>query len=155
TLAAGQSLSVHVTGATTFADVSSTTFTGTLPNTATVTATNEAPALQGQKAGATITVVAPGVTVSKAADQSTINAGQTAGFPVTIKNVGATPATGVALSAALPAGLGSDVVWAIDTAVGNPGSFQIANGALALNGVTTLSAGQSLSVHITGATTFA
>ncbi len=163
TLAPGARYSVTITGRTTFADVSSGTFTGTLPNTATVSAANEAPALQNQKASATVTVVAPDVTVTKTADQATISAGQTAGYTVTIKNAGAGTATGVTLSDPLPAGPGKDINWVIDGGKGNPSDFTVtgAVGSQALafshSFLTTLgdalAPGQSISVHVTGLTT--
>jgi choice-of-anchor A domain-containing protein/uncharacterized repeat protein (TIGR01451 family) len=163
TLAPGARYSVTVTGRTTFADVSPSTFTGTLPNTATVSAANEAPSLQNQRASATVAVVAPGVTVTKTADQASVTAGQTAGFTVTIKNADAGTATGVTLSDPLPAGPGKDISWVIDAGKGNPSDFAVTGAVgsqkLTLSGsfLTTLgdalAAGQSISVHITGVTT--
>jgi len=162
TLAPGASYSVTVTGRTTFADASPGTFTGTLPNTATVSAANEAPSLQNQRASATVTVVAPDVTVTKTADQASVTAGQSAGFTVTIKNIGAGIATGVTLSDPLPAGPGKDISWVI-AGQGNPSDFAVTGAVghqtLTLSGsfLTTLgdalAAGQSISVHITGVTT--
>jgi choice-of-anchor A domain-containing protein/uncharacterized repeat protein (TIGR01451 family) len=73
TLAPGASYSVTVTGRTTFADVSPGTFTGTLPDTATVSAANEAPSLQNQRASATVTVqAAPPARLVQAGDFATI-----------------------------------------------------------------------------------
>jgi choice-of-anchor A domain-containing protein/uncharacterized repeat protein (TIGR01451 family) len=162
-LAPGASYSATVTGRTTFADVSPGTFTGTLPNTATVSAANEAPSLQNQWASATVTVVAPDVTVTKSADQASVTAGQTAGFTVTIKNAGAGIATGVTLSDPLPAGPGKDISWVIDAGKDNPSDFAVTGTVgrqtLTLSGsfLTTLgdalAAGQWISVHITGVTT--
>jgi uncharacterized repeat protein (TIGR01451 family) len=134
--------------------------TGTLPNTATVSATGDT-GQPGEQASATVTLgySAADVTVTKTADQSTIAAGQTAGYTVTISNVGTATATGVTLSDPLPAGLGKDVKWAIDTSTGNSADFQI-TGAVGsqvlslISSVSTLAAGASLSVHIT-ATTYA
>jgi choice-of-anchor A domain-containing protein/uncharacterized repeat protein (TIGR01451 family) len=158
-LAPGASLLVHITGTTTFADVNSS-FTGTLANTATVSAANEAANLQNQQASATVTVVAPAVAVVQTADQATVNAGQTAGFTVKITNQGATTATGVTLADALPAGAGNDVHWVLDTSTGNSTAFQITGAVghqvLSLQGSTvTLAAGASLTVHLTGLTTTA
>jgi hypothetical protein len=56
TLTPGASYAVTVTGRTTPADVTQATSTGTLPNMATVSAANEAPSLQNQRASATVTV---------------------------------------------------------------------------------------------------
>jgi choice-of-anchor A domain-containing protein/uncharacterized repeat protein (TIGR01451 family) len=163
TLAPGASYSVTVTGRTTFADVSAGTFTGTLANTATVSAANEATSLQNQHASATVSVVAPDVTVTKTADQVSVTAGQSAGFTVTIKNSGAGTAAGVTLSDPLPAGPGQDINWVIDTGKGNPSDFAVTGAVghqtLTLSGSflstlgDTLAAGQSIAVHITGVTT--
>jgi choice-of-anchor A domain-containing protein/uncharacterized repeat protein (TIGR01451 family) len=158
TLSAGQTIAVHITATTTFNDVSSRTLTGTLPNTATVSAGNEASSLQNQSASATITVVAPDVTVQKTADAACIYAGQTAGYVVTLTNVGATTATGLTLNDPLPAGNGKDINWQIDTTVDNPSDFTISGSVgsqtLALtSSVNTLAPGSSLSVHLTGLTT--
>src|SRR5262249_43630586 len=59
TLAAGATLTVHLTGVTSTSDAGPATLSGTLPNTATVNAGNESTAEQNDHAGATITVVAP------------------------------------------------------------------------------------------------
>ena len=155
TLAAGASLSVHLTGVTSVSDTDPATFTGTLPNTATVNANNEAASEQNDQSSATVTVLAPDVTVTKTADQPTVNAGQGAGFTVTVKNVGQGTANGVTLSDPLPAGAGSDITWSIDSGTGNPGAFVLSGNTLTLAPNTSLAAGASLSVHVTGATTFA
>jgi hypothetical protein len=114
------------------------------------------------------TVVAPDVDVTKTADQGTILVGQTAGFTVTIFNEGTGTATGVTLSDPLPAGAANDINWKIDisgtglAAGTNPADFQITgvvgSQTLVLSSyfITTLgdslTAGQSISVHITGVT---
>jgi uncharacterized repeat protein (TIGR01451 family) len=159
TLAAGASLVVHIGGTTTFADAPAPTFSGTLVNTATVNATNEAPALQNQKASSSITVQAPDVTVAKTADNSPIAAGSAAGFTITLTNVGAATATGVTLSDPLPAGAGNDIDWAINGGA-NAADFTISGavGAQTLSLLpadNTLAAATSLVVHIGGTTTFA
>jgi choice-of-anchor A domain-containing protein/uncharacterized repeat protein (TIGR01451 family) len=157
TLAAGASYSVTLTGTSTADDASTSTFTGTLTNTAAVTAANEAAALQNQEAATTVAVNAPDVTVTKTADQATITAGQAAGFTVTLKNVGLGSATGVTLSDPLPAGLGGDVLWSLDTKTGTPADFQITGSkghqilSLTAAGMA-LTPGQSISVHLTSAT---
>ncbi len=152
-LAAGASLTEHITGLTSTADV------GTLTNTATVNATNEPTADQNQKASASITVSASDVTVAETADQATISAGSAAGFTITLTNTGTVAASGVTLSDPLPAGLGKDITWAVDTTTGNPSGF-ILSGAvgsqtLSLPANTSLATGASLTVHITGLTTAA
>ena len=141
------------------ADTSATTFSGTLSDTATVNATNESAANQNQKASATITINAADVAVAQTADQATVNAGATAGYTITLTNNGKGTASGVTLSDALPAGAGKDVKWTIDTTTGNPNSFVITgtvgSKSFTLAPTTTLAAGASLTVHITGVTSAA
>ncbi len=105
----------------------------------------------------TIISTPPCITVTKVADCANITVGQTAGFTVTIKNTGTVTATGVTLNDPLPAGLGNDVNWVIDTHTGNFSSFTITGAVGSQNLVlnpspTTLAAGASLTVHITAAT---
>jgi uncharacterized repeat protein (TIGR01451 family)/choice-of-anchor A domain-containing protein len=112
-------------------------------------------------------VTPPQLTITKTADQSTITAGQTAGFVITITNTGGSTATGLSLSDPLPAGVGNDINWMIDTSgmgLGtgtNPADFQISGAVGSQNlGLSSffvtmgdsLAAGQSISVHITGLT---
>jgi uncharacterized repeat protein (TIGR01451 family) len=109
----------------------------------------------------------PNVTVTKTADACTIAAGQTAGYTVTITNIGTATATGVTLSDPLPAGLGKNITWIIDSSKGNPADFTISGSAANQNeslGLSSyfintlgdsLAAGQSISVHITGVTSAA
>src|SRR5262249_57740332 len=77
TLAAGASISVHITSPTNGSDTSGTTFTGTLPNTVTVTAPNQAGGETSDSASATVTILAPDVDVSKTADPSPLTARHT------------------------------------------------------------------------------
>ena len=105
----------------------------------------------------TLSCGAAQLAVVKTADSATVTPGEAAGFTVTISNTGSVAATDVTLSDPLPAGAGNDINWMIDTTRGNP-AFFIINGSvgsqvLALNpSPTTLNAGASLSVHITGTT---
>jgi uncharacterized repeat protein (TIGR01451 family) len=131
--------------------------TGTLTNIATVSANGISPV----SASATITItthITPQVTVTKVADISTVYAGGTAGYTVTLTNTSSTSqATSVTLSDALPAGLGKDINWKIDTTTGNPTDFTITGGVGSQNltlasGINSLAPGQSISVHITGST---
>jgi uncharacterized repeat protein (TIGR01451 family) len=160
TLAAGASISVHITSPTNGADTSATTFTGTLPNTATVTAPNQAGGETSDQASATITILAPDVDITKTADNSPITAGQKAGFTITITNEGLATATGIVLSDPLPAGSGGDVNWTIDSTTGNAADFAI-TGSLGHQSLVlsasflandTLAAGASISVHLTSPT---
>ena len=105
----------------------------------------------------------PNVTVTKTADSATITPGQTAGFTVTITNSGTATATGVTLSDPLPAGVGDDVVWTINTSknTGNyvPADFVITGTKAGSQSLTlassfndTLAPGQSIAVDITAPT---
>ena len=108
-----------------------------------------------------LTVLAPGLSISKTADHtSAVSAGTTIGFTVTISDTaGSGDATGVTLSDSLPGGnAATPVTWAIDGTTGNPTSFSLAGAAgsqtLTLAGQpVTVVAGTSLSVHITAPTT--
>jgi uncharacterized repeat protein (TIGR01451 family) len=109
----------------------------------------------------TTRLVAPDVDVIKTPDQTTVQAGQQAGFTIRVYNEGTATATGVTVNDPLPAGLGNDINWTIDsTAAGtNPGDFTI-TGAVGSQVLTQSSAfsgslapGQSISVHIVGQTT--
>ena len=77
------------------------------------------------RASATITINAPELHVRLAADSDRVNAGDAAGFTVTIRNDGPGDATGVTLSASLPAGLGNDIGWAIDPNGADAGFFRV------------------------------
>jgi uncharacterized repeat protein (TIGR01451 family) len=155
-LTPGQTITAHVSGTSTFADAPSSSFTGTLSNTATVNASNESAAEQNDQSSASITVNAPDVDVTKTADKSTVNAGSAVGFTVTITNEGKTTATGVTLSDALPAGAGSDIVWTLDS---NPSGDFVLTGTtagsqtLTLASGLSLTAGQTITAHISGTTT--
>ncbi len=146
-LAAGASLTVHITALT------SRTECTTYDNTASVTTTNDGTS----SSSASITCNPASIQVIKTADASPVNAGDTIGFTVTVKNNGTGLAKGVALSDALPAGTGSGVAWAIDGSTGNPAAFALGGSAgsqtLTLAGQPiTLAAGASLTVHITALT---
>ena len=138
---------MHVTGTTT---PSGNSFNAILSDRATVDASNEA--THSQSATATVRVLSPNVTVTNSADASTVTAGTQAGFTVTLTNTGPGQANGVTLTDALPA-LGGGNLWSISGGA-NAGSFAITGAAgsqqLALSGVSTLAAGASLTVHITG-----
>jgi hypothetical protein len=153
TLAAGASLVVHVSGTTT---PGGTPYTAALSTTATVDASNTTN--HNVTATATITVQSPNVTVTETADAASIAAGSAAGYTVTVTNNGAGTATGLTLSDPLPA-LGGTNAWTIDGGA-NQAAFTVAGSAptqtLTLaTGVTTLAAGASLVVHVSGTTTTA
>jgi uncharacterized repeat protein (TIGR01451 family) len=98
----------------------------------------------------------PDVTIVKTADHSApVVAGGQIGFTVEIQNTGSGVASGVSLNDPLPAGSGTGVTWAIDTATGTPGQFVLggAKGSQTLSlASSTLSAGADYTVHIVAAT---
>jgi uncharacterized repeat protein (TIGR01451 family) len=148
-LAAGASLSVHVTAPT-----SSSSCGQTYNNTAEATTTNDG----SSKASASEEVLCAAIKVTKTADAASVSAGSPIGFTVTVENTGAGEATGVELKDALPGGnTGHAVTWAIDGSKGNSTSFELSGAAgsqqLLLKGQpVSLAAGASLSVHVTAGT---
>ncbi len=143
-LTSGQSYSVHITAATSFADCA------TYHNTATAHASNAPDAT----ASATITCNAPTLTVTKTADAATVNAGDPIGFTITVANGGPGLAKDVTLSDPLPTGL---TVAGWSKASGPAGcsvTGAVGSQVLACARVD-LASGQSYSVHITAATSFA
>ena len=97
-IAAGASKVVHVTGLTDAADCK------TLPNTATVAATNEPASKTGNdQSSASIVVRCPDISVVKTGN-GPISAGQTATFGIVLSNAGPGDAYGVTLSDQLPSG---------------------------------------------------
>src|SRR5207237_364495 len=116
-LTASESHTVTVT-ATVLADdtapeASAGAFSGTLVNSASITAANETTTEQNQSATATVNLTAPDVDITKSTSTATVNAGGTASFTVTLTNDGTGTATGVSFSDALPAGFATDVSWSI------------------------------------------
>ncbi|MBK9711344.1 MAG: DUF11 domain-containing protein [Kouleothrix sp.] len=83
-LAAGDSVTIHISGVTDAADC------GVLSNTATVAASNEANTGDNSST-AKITVQCPDVKVEKTADNSPINAGDTASFTIVVATWPARP----------------------------------------------------------------
>jgi uncharacterized repeat protein (TIGR01451 family) len=147
-LAPGATLSVHITAQTSAGECS------TYNNTATVASTNDG----GNPASASIVCSAADLHITKTADAASASAGDPIGYTVTVSNTGAGNATGVTLTDNLPGGnAGTPVSWAIDGTTGNPASFALTGApgsqVLSLAGQPiTLAAGQSLSVHVTAAT---
>lgn len=134
-LGSGASRTFHVTGTTAGANC------GTLTNTATASATNEASVNQGNNSStATITVACPDVTVSKTASPDSISAGDTAAFTIVVSNAGSATAHGVNLSDPLPAGIS----WSTDAGTVAAGTLTDAIGDLA--------AGASVTIHVSGST---
>jgi uncharacterized repeat protein (TIGR01451 family) len=99
------------------------------------------------------------VGITETDDQATVNAGDTVGYSITLTNNGQSTATGVTLSDSLPAGLGKDVNWKIDTTQGDPSAFVLSGAVgsqtLSLVPNTTLAAGASLEVYIDAVTSAA
>src|ERR1035437_969429 len=147
-LAAGASLSVHVTAGT-----SSTSCTS-YNNTVEATTTNDG----SSTASASEEVLCAAIKVEKTADAPSVSAGSPIGFTVTVENTGAGEARGVELKGGLPGGnAGHEVTWSIDETTGDFGSFEITGAAgsqqLLLKGQpVSLAAGASLSVHVTAGT---
>lgn len=128
---------------------------GTYPNTAYASADN-APTVHSS---ATITVIAPDVTVTKTADGGTVNAGSPMGFTVTITNSnadGTGTATGVTVADPLPMGTG--INWSIKSQTGTKCMITVTDGGtpgqeldcMAFN----LAPGQSYVVDVTTGTEF-
>jgi len=146
TLAEGASASVHVFGVTDAQDC------GTLSNTATVAASNEAANSDtDNSATATITVNCATISITKTADQGTVSAGDPIGFVITATNSGAGSASGVTVTDTLPTDAGLN--WTIDAA-GSDSGCSITTGVLTCN-FGTLASGASKHVHITSPTTAA
>lgn len=145
-LAADATASVRVSGETDAADC------GTIPNTATVSATNEAEADTGNNSDSDSVVVdCPEISLTKTADAPEVLAGSGIGFVITVSNNGAGNATGVTVTDTLPTNAG--LSWSIDEANSDAG-WSISGGVLAW-GPGTLASGASITVHIVSPTTAA
>ncbi|CRK56046.1 internalin, putative [Alloactinosynnema sp. L-07] len=136
-IAPNASVAITVEGVTDAADC------GTLPNTATVSATNDSnPA--NNTATATITVNCPDVTVEKTTDTGTISAGDTARFTITVRNLGPGTASGITLTDPLPAG----ITWTINPATAG---CAITNNTLTCD-LGTLATNASVAITVEGIT---
>jgi uncharacterized repeat protein (TIGR01451 family)/fimbrial isopeptide formation D2 family protein len=143
-LAAGESSSVHVVRDTTAEDC------GTVPNTVTVGAANEADEdADDNTASDSTDVLCADIEITKTADEAVVIAGDPIGFTVTVTNAGEGTAYGVKVSDPLPAG----VTWSIDS--GDDG-WAIDEDVLSFGGEdgATLAASASVTVHITARTSF-
>jgi uncharacterized repeat protein (TIGR01451 family) len=127
----------------------------TLNNTMTALASN----LPAVTASASVTVLAPALSIAKAADAPTVSAGTAIGFTITVNNsaaAGGGMATSVGISDPLPAGPGLN--WSISPAYSGPGTCSItgAPGSRTLNcSLADLAPGAGASVHIASPTSFA
>jgi uncharacterized repeat protein (TIGR01451 family) len=180
TLTAGSTIEVHITGTAGPNDCGSVSNTASVtvgnemspessgdPESVNVTlpggTSPTAVTLDEHSSTATITVNCPDVDMLKTADSSSIlftdtsPATQTVGFTLTITNEGTGTAKNVVLTDPLPGGV--DIVWTKDTsAVGTTPSAFVLNGTTAGSqsltlASSTLAAGQTISVHITGTAT--
>ena len=105
-MAAGDSFTVHVSGATDAADC------GTVNNTASVTSTNDG----SDGASASVVVLCADIAITKAANPAgPVNAGDPIGFDITVSNSGAGEAKGVHVFDPLPAG----VDWTLGAVTGD------------------------------------
>jgi uncharacterized repeat protein (TIGR01451 family) len=137
-LTSGTVTTVTVSGTTDAADC------GTVPNTATVSATNErANSSSDNTSSASIVVQCPNVRVDKTAADDNINAGETASFTITTTNDGPGTATNVVTTDTLPGG----ITWAEDSS-----DCSISSGVLTCNWGNVTS-GTVKTVHVSGATT--
>jgi uncharacterized repeat protein (TIGR01451 family) len=123
---------------------------GTIPNTASVAASNEAEEDTGNNESSdTVTVDCPLIVITKTADHAVVNAGDQIGFTVTITNTGDGSAFNVAASDVLPTNAG--LSWSIES---QTGGWTIVGGTLSF-GPATLAGGAHTTVHIVSDTTAA
>ena len=103
-------------------------------------------------ADCTTDVLFPNLTITKVADAGQVNAGDPIGFTVTLTNSGAGAAYGVTINDPLPGGNGVD--WSIDsnTPLGSCSITGSAPTQTLVCGPRTVSAGGSITVHVTSAT---
>jgi uncharacterized repeat protein (TIGR01451 family) len=145
-LAAGATLTVHVTAMTSTANCAPR-----YDNTASVVTSNDGSPSQS----ATTACLPASIHILKTADKASVNAGDSIGFTVTVSNTGTGTAKGVAVSDPLPAGSGTGVTWAIDGPPASPATCTI-TGSKPSQVLTctdaALAAGASFTVHITATT---
>lgn len=133
-LAAGDSVSITVTGTTEAADC------GVLDNTATADASND----DEVSDDGDITVECPDIDITKVADDDVVSAGSDVGFTITVTNAGPGTAYDLVVSDDLPEGLD----WVIDPAVEG---CEIADGTLTCE-ADEFAPGDELVVHISAPT---
>ena len=142
----GESRTVHVSGTTDAQDCK------VLLNTATVSASNEPQANQGNNTdSATITVLCPSLNISKIADKQSVSAGDPIGYTITVTNSGQGAATNVVVTDTLPTNGG--LSWTIDGGTGAQ-DCSITNGVLTCT-FPSIAAGASVTVHLSSPTTTA
>jgi uncharacterized repeat protein (TIGR01451 family) len=142
-MASGVSYTVHVTGETDAGDC------GDLVNTATVAASNEPAANDGNNSStATITVNCAEIDVEKVADAAQVDAADPIGFTITVTNIGDGTATDVTLTDALPTDAGLD--WSIDGGTG--AQFCLIDAGVLTCDFGDMGPGANYTVHITSDT---
>ena len=136
-LAKGASATVRISGTT------SAAVCGSVPNTATVAASNEAEEDTGNNSDSdTVLVNCPDIEVTKDAATSPISAGDAASFTIKVENIGTGNAYGVTLTDTLPTG----ITWTEDSA-----SCSITAGVLSCD-FDTILPGTSRTVTVSGET---
>ncbi len=138
TMAAGASLTVHVTAAT------DSTSCAQYDNTASVSTSNDG----SDSDDASTTVLCPDVKVVKTADDESVSAGEDIGFTITVSNIGDGDAADVTLTDTLPSDSG--LSWSIDGGTG-AADCDISAGVLTCD-FGTMASGASKSVHISSPT---
>jgi uncharacterized repeat protein (TIGR01451 family) len=140
-LAAGDSVSIHISSPTTGASC------GIVSNSASFTEQNDPEG--GSTPQRRIEINCPNVTVEKEADADPVSAGDQIGFTITVTNTGTGTARDVTLTDDLPVFTGAD--WAIDEAGTTP-TCEIASGVLSCD-FGDLAEGETATVHIVSPTT--
>ena len=151
--AAGDSFTIRVEAEGEIADC------GTLPNTASASATNEADDdLANNSDGHTIVVECPDLTAAKQADDTMVSAGQQIGFTISVSNADLEDtgtAYDVQLDDQLPFKADGTVDWDIDPAYAGPGTCAITGdiGSEVLHcSFGDMEPGDSASVHVVSGT---
>ncbi|HEX5015488.1 MAG TPA: DUF11 domain-containing protein [Candidatus Limnocylindrales bacterium] len=149
TLPASSSIEIHVSGATDAGNC------GDLPNTVTISASNEPADADGDnESSATIHVQCADVGVEKSADVSPISAGENAAFTITVTNHGPDEAVNVVLNDVLPAG----VAWSVSSVTLNgsdlPGACDPVAGTALHCELGNLAVDDVVEIHLGGETDF-
>jgi uncharacterized repeat protein (TIGR01451 family) len=125
---------------------------GHYDNTATAQASNNPPV----DSTAGVTVLAPGLNITKTADAASVASGSSIGFTVSVTNAGPGIASAAAINDPLPSASG--VSWSISPAYSGPGTCTITTdptGQTLVCALGDMAANASASVHVTSLTTTA
>ncbi len=139
TLNVGQTRTVGIE-----ATVDTGTSGSTITNTATVTANESESNLANNTGTAVLTVDGVDLAVTKVVDTPTPGEGNTINYTITVRNNGPAPATGIAITDTLPAG----VTYVSDDSASTSTTYDSGTGVWTLTGIT-LDAGDELSLTIT------